>query len=263
MNASFAAGSVLPVIAFMACVAVATYAQSLTGFAFSLILLGLTASLHIAPVADAANAAMVLTLVNAWTYFRVGRQPAPWRLMRPTLGAGLVGVALGVALLGWLSGNAVDWLRGLLGISILGCALLLLLQGGTRPELSGRRAFSAVGLLSGVLGGLFASSGPPLVYHMYRQPLPRELVRRCLLLAFAFNAAVRLAFVLLTGQFGARSALLAACAMPVVYAVTRLHQRHPLSLRPALTKLLATALLTTSGGTLLLSAWRGIATAAG
>ena len=242
----------------MACVALATYAQNLTGFAFGLILLGLTASLHIAPVADAANAAMVLTLVNAWTYFRASREPPPWQLMRPTLGASLVGVAIGVALLGWLGGNAIAWLRALLGLSILGCAALLLLQGKPLTRLSGRLSFSVVGLLSGLLGGLFASSGPPLVYHLYRQPLPRELVRHGLLLVFAFNAAVRLALVLPTGQFSLHSLVLATCAIPVVYAATRLHHRHPVTLRPGLLKALVAGLLCASGGTLLVTAWRAI-----
>jgi hypothetical protein len=255
-------GGAAPVLAFMACVAVATYAQNLTGFAFGLVLLGLTATLHVASVADAANAAMVLTLVNAWTYFRAASEPPPWRLMRPTLGASLVGVAVGVMLLGWLSGNAIDYLRGLLGLSILGCAALLLLQGEPRASVSGSRPFAVVGLLSGLLGGLFASSGPPLVYHMYRQPLSRELVRRGLLLVFAFNAAVRLVLVLPAGQFSLRSALLTVCAVPVVYGVTRLHHRYPLALRPVVLKSLVAALLCASGATLLLSAWRAIVPAA-
>ncbi|QHJ01719.1 TSUP family transporter [Xylophilus rhododendri] len=242
----------------MACVALATYAQNLTGFAFGLILLGLSASLHIASVADAANAATVLTLVNAWTYFRAAEAPPPWRLMRTTLCASLVGVAAGVALLGWLSGNAIGYLRALLGLSILGCAALLLLQGEPLARVSGQRSFAVVGLLSGLLGGMFASSGPPLVYQMYRQPMPRELVRRGLLLVFAFNSAVRLALVLPTGQFSLHALVLAVCAIPVVYIVTRLHHRHPLALRPGLLKALVAVLLCASGATLLLSAWRAM-----
>ena len=257
--AALAHGGATPVLAFMACVALATYAQNLTGFAFGLILLGLTASLQIASVADAANAAMVLTLVNAWSYFRASKQPPPWALMRPALATSVVGVAAGVVLLGWLGGNAIAWLRGLLGVSILGCAALLVLQGAPLVRVSGRRSFAVVGLLSGLLGGLFASSGPPLVYHLYRQPLPRELVRRGLLLAFACNAAVRLVLVLPTGQFSPRSLLLAACAVPVVHAVTRLHHRYPVAMRPGVLKALVAGLLCASGGTLLVSAWRAVA----
>lgn len=247
------------VAAFAVCVALATFAQNLTGFAFGLILLGLTASFHVASVADAANAAMVLTLVNAWVSFRSGgRSAPPWRLMRPTLLGSLLGVALGVLLLGWLSGNAVAWLRGLLGLSITACAVLLLLQARTQARLSGAPAFAGIGLLSGLLGGLFSSSGPPLVYHLYRQPLQAEQIRRALLLVFACNALMRLLLIVPSGQFSAHALLLAACAVPVVYGVTRLQQRFPIAVPAKTLRRIVAALLLTSGLSLLLSAYRAV-----
>lgn len=248
-----------PVLVFMACVALATYAQNLTGFAFSLILLGLVSVFHVASVSDAANAAMVLTLANAWTYFRARPGVVPWQLMRPALNGSTVGVLAGLMLLAWLSGGAVDWLRGLLGVSILGCALLLMLQARPLPAMSGRASFSVIGALSGLLGGLFSSSGPPIVFHMYRQPLDRELVRRGLLLMFAFNSLVRLVVVLATGHFSARSALLAGCAVPVVYGVTRLHHRLPNKLKPQTLKWIVGGLLGVAGSTLVATSWIGIA----
>lgn len=255
---SLAAGGSLSVIAFMVCVACATYAQNLTGFAFGLILLGLTAVFHISSVADTANAAMVLTLVNAWTSFRGQAEAPPWRLMRPALLTSVCGVAIGVALLGWLSGGAVNYLRGLLGVAILGCASLLLLQSRPRSSLSTPRSFAFVGILSGLLGGLFASSGPPLVYHMYRQPMGREQVRRALLLVFAFNAFVRLLLVLPSGGFGSHALLLTASAIPVVYGVTRVQLRYPPALQPATLKLIVALLLLLSGSALLISAYRNL-----
>lgn len=246
-------------LAFMACVALATYAQNLTGFAFSLILLGLVSLFHIASVSETANAAMVLTLINAWTYFRARPGPVPWKLMKPALNGSTVGVLAGLMLLAWLSGGAVAWLRGLLGVSILLCALLLVLQGRPRPVVSSGTSFALIGALSGVLGGLFSSSGPPIVFHMYRQPIDRELVRRGLLLMFAFNALVRIAVVLPTGQFSWRSAWLAGCAVPVVYGVTRLHHRLPSRLSPATLKRLVAGLLAAAGATLVVTAWHTIA----
>ena len=150
-----------PVLVFMLCVALATYTQNLTGFAFSLVLLGLVSVLHVASVSDAANAAMVLSLVNAWTYFRARPGVVPWRLMKPALNGSTVGVIAGLMLLAWLSGSAVSWLRGLLGVSILGCAALLILQGKPLARVSGPWSFGLIGALSGILGGLFASSGRP------------------------------------------------------------------------------------------------------
>lgn len=239
----------------MLCVAFATYAQNLTGFAFSLILLGLVSVFHVASVSEAANAAMVLTLVNAFTYFRARPGSVPWRLMKPALNGSTVGVIVGLMLLAWLSGGAVAWLRGLLGVSILGCAALLVLQARPLVQVSGPLSFAVIGGLSGILGGLFSSSGPPIVFHMYRQPLDRELVRRALLLMFAFNALVRLVIVLPTGQFSAYSALLAGCALPVVYAVTTLHHKRPLQVSPTVLKWLVSGLLAAAGATLIASAW--------
>lgn len=50
---------------FLLCVALASCAQSLSGFAFALILLGLAGLFELAPLADLANVATVLALVNA------------------------------------------------------------------------------------------------------------------------------------------------------------------------------------------------------
>lgn len=236
---------------FSACVALATYMQNLTGFAFSLILLGLVGSLQLAPIADAANAATVLTLVNAAVYFN--RQPltAQWRVMLPAMPSSLFGVLLGVWLLHWLSSNAVEGLRALLGVSIIACALLLMRPAPPLAALSGPRAFAFVGALSGVLGGLFSSAGPPLVYHMYRQPLERQVVQHCLLLMFACNALLRLLLVAGGGEFSVQALRLTACAVPVVYLVNQLQHRFPSKLDRRATQYVVAALLLGSGTMLL------------
>ncbi|MDY0745726.1 sulfite exporter TauE/SafE family protein [Paucibacter sp. R3-3] len=238
---------------FIACVALATCIQNLTGFAFSLVLLGLVALFDLVPVIDAANAATVLTLVNAASFFRMNRLQPEWRVIKPSLLPSLVGVAIGVALLAWLSGNAVQVLRGLLGLAIVGCAVLLMLDAKPRRSVSGAPAFAAVGLASGLMGGLFSSAGPPMVYHMYRQPLPRELVKQCLILMFAINQVLRLLLVLLSGHFSWKSALLSAGALPVVHGVGWLQHRYMPPVSAAAVRRVVCVLLLLSGGSLLLS----------
>ena len=246
-------------LAFIACVAVASYAQNLTGFAFSLILLGLLAVLRIVPIADASNAATLLTLFNAWSYVRLHKPKPPWRLMRPALVASEVGVLAGVLLLGWLShGTGLEWLRAILGVSILACAVLLVVQTQAQPAVSPPGSFAVAGGLSGVLGGLFSASGPPLVFHMYRQPMDPLLIRASLLVIFASNSAVRLVLVGASGQFSTLSLVLAACAAPVVYAVGRFNYRYPVKMSPRDLRRLVAALLTVAGGSLLFSAGKAL-----
>ncbi|MFT3814347.1 MAG: sulfite exporter TauE/SafE family protein [Acidovorax sp.] len=238
---------------FIACVALATGIQNLTGFAFGLVLLGLLAMFDLVPVVDAANAATVLTLVNAVSFFRLHKLQSEWRVVQPAILPSLVGVAAGVALLTWLSSNAVQWLRGLLGLAILACAIALMRDAKPRETVSGRPAFIFIGALSGLLGGLFSSAGPPMVYHMYRQPLPRDLVRQCLVLMFAINQVLRLTLVVASGHFSAYSALLSLSALPVVHGVGWLQKRYMPPLNPALLRRTVSALLLLAGMSLLAS----------
>ena len=86
---------------FAACVATATFTQSLTGFAFGLVLLGLVAVFHLAPLPVAANVVTVMVLANATMLVR-GLPALPRRLLLPSYGSSLVGVAIGACLLAWL-----------------------------------------------------------------------------------------------------------------------------------------------------------------
>jgi uncharacterized membrane protein YfcA len=235
---------------FLGCVAVATCIQNLTGFAFGLILLGLVSVFELVPVADAANAATVLTLVNAVSYFRVNALDGGWRVMRPAILPSLAGVAAGVLLLAWLGGNEVHVLRGLLGAAILACAVGLLVDAQPRTTVSSRTAFAAVGAVSGLLGGLFSSAGPPLVYHMYRQPLARDLVKQCLILMFAINQVLRLVLVVSAGRFSWFSVCLSVSAVPVVYAVTRLQHQYVPPISAELVKRVVCGLLILAGTSL-------------
>ena len=248
--------TVAPYAFFMLCVAVATFAQNLTGFAFAMILLGVTSVFNVASVADSANASMILTMFNTWTYFRLYKVRPPWALMRPALIAGAVFVLVGLLLLGWLSSNTVQGLRGLLGLSIVLCAVTLLMQTRKRATVSGSGGFAVAGGLSGLLSGLFSSPGPPIVYHMYRQPLPAELVRACLMTMFAFAAALRGAVVLAAGQISLHALALAALSVPVAYGTTRLARYTKIDVPPKVLQLVVAGLLGIAGGTLLVSALR-------
>jgi hypothetical protein len=155
---------------FLLFVALAVYAQNLTGFALALILLGLVGVTDLVPLTDAVNAVTVMILVNAivflWRRWPLRLERSLW----PAVASSLMGAVAGIIVLTWLAGAAYQVLRLLLGASIVVCALLLWQAARPLATVSSARSFLWVGGLSGVLGGMFSAAGPPLVYLMYRQP---------------------------------------------------------------------------------------------
>ncbi|MEG0540528.1 MAG: sulfite exporter TauE/SafE family protein, partial [Comamonas sp.] len=97
-------------------VVVASACQNLTGFAFGLIFVGMAGALHLMPIADAANVAGLLSLVNGVVYLRSHPFQPRWDMLKPILASSLIGVLGGLALLHWLSGDLVNVLRMLLGV---------------------------------------------------------------------------------------------------------------------------------------------------
>ena len=228
-------------------VALAVYAQNLTGFALALILLGLIGATDLVPLADAVNAVTVLSLVNAGT-FLYRRRPLKLELsLWPAVAADVVGVIAGTMLLTWLAGAAHELLRLLLGISIVLCALLLWRAAAPLRAVSSRASFAVAGGLSGLMGGMFSAPGPPLVYLMYRQPLPLARVQESLVLLFGVGALLRLAIVVLAGQFSPHAVRLAAESIPVVVLVTSVAARRPPPLSPKLLKAAVCLLLIATG----------------
>jgi uncharacterized membrane protein YfcA len=237
---------------FLFCVALATAAQSLTGFAFGLILLGLVATLHVAPLSDVAIAVSVLTLFNAAVTLLGKRPQLQPAILKPLLYSSFGGVILGTTLLTWMSGGLVSVLRLLLGGVILLCSLMLVLQTRPKTKPSGTRSFWIAGSLTGLLSGLFASGGPPIVFHLYRQPLRYEVIRNTLVIVFAANAALRLVLIALQNQFTVNSALLSAEALPLVLGLSWVMKRYPPPLSLRTIRWIIFALLLVAGGSLVL-----------
>ena len=94
--------SIFQHVLFLACVALATYAQTMTGFAFGLVLLGLSGVFQLASVSEVANVVSVLSLVNAVVTLARAKPQVNWRLMTPALVSSLAGVTVGVVALAWI-----------------------------------------------------------------------------------------------------------------------------------------------------------------
>lgn len=246
-------------VGFLLCVGLATCAQMITGFAMALILLGLSALFKLAPLPDVANVATVLALANAVIALRGTHGSLDRPMMRSTIIGSVLGVPVGVALLAWLSTNVVLGLRLLLGLVVIGCAMVVLLRTEPLAQRSSNRSFQGYGLLSGVLGGLFAASGPPLVYQFYRQPIPILAVRDTLVASLAAGGVLRLVMVLASGQFSALSLWLSLVTVPLALVVSWWMKKHPPAWRRETVLKLVCALLIVTGVSLIGPALRGLA----
>ena len=247
------------VAGFLACVAVATGAQSITGFAMALILLGLTGLFRLAPLPDVANVATVLSLSSAAIALRGRGRALDREVMKATIGGSVFGVGAGVILLSWLSANVNMVLRLLLGMVVIACALVVLLRAAPLPQLSSKRSFQGFGFLSGLLGGLFSASGPPLVFQFYRQPMSMDAVRDTLVATLAAGGLIRLLMVVPSGQFSLRAAMLTAMSLPVAMGLAWWMRRHPPAWRRETVLRIVCALLVLTGAGLVAPAVRALA----
>ncbi|MDH1252211.1 sulfite exporter TauE/SafE family protein [Comamonas thiooxydans] len=244
----------MQIVFFMALVGLAAFCQNLTGFAFGLIFVGVAGATGLMNIADAANVACLLSIINGISYMRAYRFEPDWVMLKPMLISSVLGVVGGVLLLHWLSGNTLNGLRMLLGLVIVLCAMLLLMQKKALDQPSGPVSMWVAGVSSGLLGGLFATPGPPMVYHLYRQPLDRMLVRHCLFAMFVSCSLLRAAMVAVEGQLNWAVMGWTALAFPVVTGVTWWSARHPPAWPKRLVEWLVCGLLILSGASLL---WSG------
>ncbi|UIF88305.1 TSUP family transporter (plasmid) [Cupriavidus necator] len=207
-------------VLFVLFVAISVYASNLTGFALALVLLGLVALTNIVPLPDAVNAVTIIIIVNAALFLYKRRPLRIQPAIKPVVACSLGGSLIGMALLTFTATHAFQTLRTLLGICVVGCAILLWKAAKPYPAPSGAKTFAFVGALSGVLGGMFATASPPMVYVVYRQPWSVEVIQESLIFSFGVGAVLRLLVMGISGQVSLLAIQLAAEALPVALAVT-------------------------------------------
>lgn len=228
-------------------VAAAAYLQALTGFAFGLVLLALSVQLGVLPISDASQLVNCLTLFGALVLLGRGQLTPHWRLLAWGLLPALPMVPVGLWLLGVMSGDAVYWLGKVLGgIIVLSSALML-----WPPRLSAlagtRWLRVSAGVLSGLMGGMFATAGPPLVLLFYQLGLPAARVRDTLLLVFAGAGLLRLLVAVPTGAFNAGLLPVTLMMLPVYWLANRLGVRTVARVDTAWLRRLVAMLLLASG----------------
>lgn len=213
--------------AFLLVVALGAYVQTVTGFALGLIVMGGIALLDVAPVAFTAVVVSFTALANNILALRQALHHVERKAMGYTLLGMVPAVYVGVQLLDHLHGVSMEGVRTLLGVVILAGGILLIFRPHPRARRAPYGADLAVGVTGGLLGGLFAIGGPPLVFHFYRQPLPLAVIRATLLATFAVATAMRLVFVGLHGDIDSSMVGISALCLPVVFLATWLGRHYP------------------------------------
>jgi uncharacterized protein len=247
--------SVVELAGLLALAGFAAYVQTMTGFAFGLLLMAGVALAHLLSLPDAAVLVSTLALINALQMLSKGWRQVAWRAWAQIVVSSLPVLALSYLLLEWLADTRVAWLKLLLGLVTMASSLQLAGKPAPLAKPSGPGSMLFFGALAGVMGGLFSTGGPPLVYHLYRQPWPAAVVRETLVAVFALNATIRLSMVASTGNIPGPEFWPCLLAIPVVMLGTATARRYPVPLSPTVFRRVVFALLFLSGVSLALPAF--------
>ena len=238
---------------FLALVALGSYIQTVTGFAIALVVTGGATAFGLAPIAFTANVVSFVALANiaVAVHKRHSHIELPI-LLYATTGVLLLS-AVGLTMLRFLSSNAVDILETLLGIVILGSGALLTLHPHPLKRVSPSYAHLVAGGLGGLLSGLFGAGGPPLVVHLYRQPLPFPVVRTTLLAILGLMPLTRIGLETYNGNITGEVLKLSTFCTPLTVLVTLLARRFPPPISDLAMRRFAFGLLCVLGLSLIIS----------
>lgn len=251
----------LQLAAFWGLGALGAWTQTLTGFALGLIVMSGTTLFGLLPVPVTAQIISVLVLVNgAMVLGRDHRHADRKAILAAVIGA-LPMIALGYWLLHWMVGSALEWLRLILGVFIAAAALQLVHRPHPWAERSATPAFAAAGASGGVMGGLFATSGPPMIWLLYRQPLALDTIRVTLISYFVITQGWRLALTVADRSLDRLTLVALAGALVAVALGTWAARRFPPPVSPLAIRRAALVLLFLSGVALIGTA--GLALARG
>ena len=230
---------------------IAAYVQTLTGFAFGLLLMGAIALTGLMPLPEAAIVISLLTLANAAVVLGSGWRDIARKPLLLSLAGAIPMIVVGYVLLEILASTSLSVLRLTLGVVIILSGLQLVLRPLPLERTSPAPAFVFFGGLGGFMGGLFSTAGPPLVFQFYRQPMPHAVIRETLVAIFAINSLFRLGIVAASGDWQPHALPWALVGLPAVFVTTVVARRWPPSLSPRALRVAVFILLFLSGASLI------------
>ena len=232
-----------------------SYIQTVTGFAFGLVVMGLTSAFGLVSLEFAAFVTSALSLLNTGIALRGHTHQVYKPALFAMLATAIPLTGFGLWLLARFSAEDVGTLKLVLGATIIASCLLMMFKPHPQSAVSRPWTFASMGAVAGVLGGMFATYGPPLAFLMYRQPLPLLRVRLTLLMTFTATSLIRMPMALPYLDVTPALITSALLGLPVVAAGTLIGKRFGPPLPELWMRRLAFALLIGSGSSLIASGW--------
>ncbi|NDV92598.1 TSUP family transporter [Alteromonas sp. 345S023] len=241
-------------IPMFALLALATVLQTLSGFGFGLMVVSSFTLFNIMPLTATTFVVSFLSLFNSVSLVLKNTEHVSKRAFTLLLVSGIPFMGIGYALLEYLSTGMTTLLNLILGVAILSCCGLLLVKRKHSQPSGSTTGFAIAGAMGGLLGGLFSTFGPPVVFQCYRQNWPIHEIRFTLLAVFSITALLRLAIVPLGTLPSQEISVSTLCAVPVILLFTRIGRLIAARVPASFVRILALSMLSLSGFTLVIRA---------
>jgi uncharacterized membrane protein YfcA len=195
-------------------------------------------ALQLGPARLAPYVLHVQLMAGVWDW-REARRHAHWRSLPRLMAGALVGTPLGT--LG-LAAMSPDWARlAIAGAVIL--AVVLMARGLKLAAMPGRPALLGTGLAAGVLNGVAAMPGPPVIVLYLAGAVTIEAGRASLLMFFSMSNAIGAVSAGAAGLIPPGTLVLAAAALPLLLVSQWLGRRLFLRATPVRYRQVALAFL--------------------
>ena len=212
---------------FVTTVLLASYIQGVAGFAMGMLMIAVLGSMRMLDIEVLTAVVSLLSVVNIIMSLHGHYHLIQGHVLRWLVYGQVPALFAGVSLLNLLSVSARQLLEFTLGIFIIAGCSAMLVKPRLRAEVSSRLSCLTAGASGGLLGGLFAASGPVLGWFCYRQPLAVVEIRATLLSCFAVSTLVRTGIVGVYGGLTEEVWLFCGIGVPVVLIGTWLSRRFP------------------------------------
>lgn len=188
----------------------ASFAQALTGFGFSLLIVPPLA-LVVGPKDAVVVSNMLSTAVNIVMLTRI-HHDVDWGMASRLLAGAIVGMPLGVVVLVAFAPGA---LQLLIAVSVI--VFTAALVRGFTVRYTGRAGDVGVGVVSGVFNGATSMSGPPVVLYLQSRGIERSQFRSTVTAYFFASSAISIPLFAIAGRYDHDVSYESLVGLPTVF----------------------------------------------